>query len=134
MDLQELTLKLAEFQTEGSGFESFIIPGDQDVLQVIVDGNDDLPIYVTKTEEQILCICYLFGQAEVKSALTAELNETLLRLNVPVPLSSFAIIDDKYSIFGALSVNSSFDDITHELVALADNAEEALEAVEDYLE
>jgi len=123
------------FETEGANFESFLIanPGEQDVLQVIVDGNDELPIFVTQTQEQLLCISYLFGEDEVKSELRDELNETLLRLNVPIPLSAFAKIDNKYAIFGALSVNSSLDDVTHELVTLADNAIDALEAVTLYL-
>ncbi|AXV63852.1 MULTISPECIES: YjfI family protein [Pseudoalteromonas] len=135
MELNELSIKLASFETEGVSFESFLIanPGEQDVLQVIVDGNDELPIFVTQTEEQLLCISYLFAEDEVKADMRDELNETLLRLNVPIPLSAFAKIDDKYAIFGALSVNSSFDDITHELVTLADNAIDALEAVTIYL-
>jgi uncharacterized protein YjfI (DUF2170 family) len=133
MDLQELSIKLAEHQHEGMGFESFLISGDQDVLQVIVEGFDELPIFLTVTEEQMLCISYLFGQDELKDGMAAELNQTLLKLNVPMPLSSFAIIDDKYSIFGALSVNSSFEDIAHELVTLADNAIDALESIEEFL-
>ena len=135
MELNELSIKLASFETEGVSFESFLIAneGEQDVLQVIVDGNDELPIFVTQTEEQLLCISYLFAEDEVKADMRNELNETLLRLNVPIPLSAFAKIDDKYAIFGALSVNSSFDDITHELVTLADNAIDALEAVTIYL-
>ncbi|MCF7520240.1 YjfI family protein [Pseudoalteromonas sp. N1230-9] len=135
MELNELSIKLASFETEGVSFESFLIanPGEQDVLQVIVDGNDELPIFVTQTEEQLLCISYLFAENEVQADMRNELNETLLRLNVPIPLSAFAKIDDKYAIFGALSVNSSFDDITHELVTLADNAIDALEAVTIYL-
>lgn len=135
MELNELSIKLASFETEGAKFESFLIanPGEQDVLQVIVDGNDELPIFVTQTQEQLLCISYLFDEDEVNSELRNELNETLLRLNVPIPLSAFAKIDNKYAIFGALSVNSSLDDITHELVTLADNAIDALEAVTLYL-
>lgn len=135
MELNELSIKLASFETEGVSFESFLIAnqGEQDVLQVIVDGNDELPIFVTQTEEQLLCISYLFAENEVQADMRNELNETLLRLNVPIPLSAFAKIDDKYAIFGALSVNSSFDDITHELVTLADNAIDALEAVTIYL-
>ena len=135
MELNELSIKLASFETEGVSFESFLIAneGEQDVLQVIVDGNDELPIFVTQTEEQLLCISFLFAENEVQADMRNELNETLLRLNVPIPLSAFAKIDDKYAIFGALSVNSSFDDITHELVTLADNAIDALEAVTIYL-
>jgi uncharacterized protein YjfI (DUF2170 family) len=133
MDLQELSIKLASHDHEGMGFESFLISGDQDVLQVVVEGFDELPIFVTVTDEQMLCISYLFDRNELKDGVAAELNNTLLQLNVPMPLSSFAIIEDKYSIFGSLSVNSSFDDIAHELVTLADNAIDALESIEEYL-
>ncbi len=133
MDLQELSIKLADHQHEGTGFESFLISGEQDVLQVIVEGFDELPIYVTVTDEQMLCISYLFAENELKDGVSAELNATLLKLNVPMPLSSFAIIEDKYSIFGSLSVNSTFDDIAHELVTLADNAIDALESIEEFL-
>ena len=100
MELNELSIKLASFETEGVSFESFLIanPGEQDVLQVIVDGNDELPIFVTQTEEQLLCISYLFAENEVQADMRNELNETLLRLNVPIPLSAFAKIDDKYDI------------------------------------
>lgn len=135
MELNELSIKLASLETEGVNFESFLInnDGEQEVLQVIVDGNDELPIFVTRTDEQILCISYLFYQDEIKSDLRAEFNETLLKLNVTIPLSAFAKIDDKYAIFGALSVQSSLDDIAHELVTLGDNAIDALEAVTSYL-
>lgn len=133
MDLQELSIKLAEHDHEGMGFESFLISGDQDVLQVVVEGFDELPIFVTVTDEQMICISYLFDQNELKPSVSDELNAMLLKINVPMPLSSFAIIDDKYSIFGSLSVNSSFDDIAHELVTLADNAIDALETIEEYL-
>jgi hypothetical protein len=130
MDLQALSIKLATHDQEGNTFESIFITDD--VLQIIIDSNEELPIYVTATEEQMLCITYLFDKSELKSGVANELNETLLKLNVPVPLSAFAIIEDKYAIYGSLSVNSSFDDIAHELVNLADNAIEALETLQEY--
>lgn len=131
MDLQALSIKLANHNQEGTNFESIFITDD--VLQVIVDSNEELPIYVTVTDEQMLCITYLFDRKELKQGVDNELNETLLKLNVPVPLSAFAIIEDKYAIYGSLSVNSSFDDIAHELVNLADNAIEALETLQEFL-
>ena len=131
MDLQALSIKLAGHDQEGMTFESLFITDD--VLQVVIEGNEELPIYVTATEEQILCITYLFDKKELKDDRANELNETLLKLNVPVPLSAFAIIEDKYAIYGSLCVNSPFEDIAHELVTLADNAIEALEALEEYL-
>lgn len=133
MDLKELSIKLSEHDHEGSGFETLIMPGEQEVLEVVVEGVNELPIYVTVTDEQMLCITYLFDKEELKDGVSGELNETLLKLNVPMPLSSFAIIENKYSIFGSLSVNSSFEDIAHELVTLADNAIDALESIEEFL-
>lgn len=134
MDLQELSIKLSDHDHEGMGFESLMITGEQDVLQVTVEGTEELPIFVTITEEQMLCISYLFDKNELKADLVDDLNATLLQLNLPMPLSSFAVIENKYSIFGSLSVNSSFEDIAHELVTLADNAIDALDTLKDYLQ
>ncbi|KID56200.1 hypothetical protein N473_02715 [Pseudoalteromonas luteoviolacea CPMOR-1] len=134
MELNELSLKLSQYETEGASFESFFINNvGQDVLQVIVDGNDELPIFVTRTEEQILCICYLFSEQEITAQKQAELNDTLLRLNVPMPLSAFAKIDNKYAIFGALSTNSTLEQLGHEIVTLSANSIDALDAISDYL-
>ncbi|MCF6439289.1 YjfI family protein [Pseudoalteromonas luteoviolacea] len=134
MELNELSIKLSQYETEGASFESFFINNvGQEVLQVIVDGNDELPIFVTRTDEQILCICYLFTEQEINADKQAELNDTLLRLNVPMPLSAFAKIDDKYAIFGALSTNSTLDQLGHEIVTLSANSIDALEAISDYL-
>ncbi|TMO57939.1 YjfI family protein [Pseudoalteromonas phenolica] len=133
MDLNELALQLSKQEADGASFESFFINRTgQDVLQVIVDGNDELPIFVTQTDEQVLCICYLFEEQEVKTELRAELNDTLLRLNVPMPLSAFAKIDNKVAIFGALSTNSTFEQLSHEIVTLSGNAIDALEAISEY--
>jgi uncharacterized protein YjfI (DUF2170 family) len=133
MDLNELALQLSKQEADGASFESFFINRTgQDVLQVIVDGNDELPIFVTQTDEQVLCICYLFEEQEVKAELRAELNDTLLRLNVPMPLSAFAKIDNKVAIFGALSTNCTFEQLSHEIVTLSGNAIDALEAVSEY--
>ncbi|KZN52719.1 YjfI family protein [Pseudoalteromonas luteoviolacea] len=134
MELNELSIKLSQYETEGASFESFFINNvGQEVLQIIVDGNDELPIFVTRTEEQILCICYLFTEQEISADKHAELNDTLLRLNVPMPLSAFAKIDDKYAIFGALSTNSTLEQLGHEIVTLSANSIDALEAISDYL-
>lgn len=134
MDLNELSIQLAAASSKSNEFESFIISSNsQDVLQVIVDGNDELPIFVTRTDEQVLCICYLFKENEIKAAQQVELNNLLLQLNVPMPLSAFAKIDDRYAIFGALSTTSTFDQIEHEIVTLAANSIDALEAISNYL-
>ena len=54
-------------------------------------------------------------------------------MNIPMPLSSFSKIGDKYVIFGALSINSSFHDIEHELGVLSNNAMEIIDDMGEYL-
>jgi len=131
--LQDLTLKLADAYYQGCSFNCLMIPGEQEVLQVTVSGQEETPIYVTVTETQVLCIAYLFKQSEVKEDCTAELNTRCLQLNVPMPLSAYAIIDDYYALFGTLSVQSSLDNIMCEIVTLNDNSIAAIEVVEDLL-
>ena len=50
-----------------------------------------------------------------------------------MPLSAFAIVEDYYVAFGAMTTSSSFDDVCKELITLASNAYDALEAIEEYL-
>ena len=63
----------------------------------------------------------------------AEMLEEMLELNIPIPLSSFAKIGDRYVIFGALAVDSSIEDICHEIITLSENAVEAISALEEFL-
>ena len=107
--------------------------GNISVLQVIVEGFDELPIYVTATEEQILSVTNLFSKTEIKPELVTELNEVLLKLSVNIPLSSLGLIDDEYVMFGAISVQSSNEAIAHEMVTQSENALEALRALEEFL-
>lgn len=114
-------------------FDCQPIPGSPPVLQVTVKELDELPVYVTITNQQILCIAYLWTETEVKQGSKEALLNTLLELNVPMPLSSFAKTGDKYLVFGALSLQASFDTILHEIITLHDNAMEATNALTNYL-
>ena len=131
--LQELTYMLGDTNFEGHTFNCLPIQGEQDVLQVLVSELDALPIYMTVTDNQILCITYLCRKDEIKDESLNELNQLLLELNVAVPLSAFSIVDDYYVIFGALATSSSNEDICKELITLAANSYDALEAIETYL-
>ncbi len=131
--LQELTIKLADASYDGRSFNCLPIPGEQPVLQIEVSDREEIPIYMTITETQILCIAYLFDENEIIEGKQAELNERCLQLNVPIPLSAYAKIDSQYALFGALSASSLFDNILREIVYLSDNSVAALEAIEDLL-
>ena len=131
--LQELTYTLGELNYEGHTFNCLPIGGAQPVLQVLVSELDELPIYMTVTDTQMLCITYLCHRNEINPDKAADLNRSMLEMNVAMPLSSFAIIEEYYVVFGALATNSRIEDIGKELVTLAANAYDALEAIEDFL-
>ncbi|WP_435236170.1 YjfI family protein [Psychromonas sp. PT13] len=117
----------------GFSFDCTPIKGDIDVLQVEVIGREEIPIFLSISDNQILCIAYLWGEDEIKADLKANMMEAMLEMNIPMPLSSFAKIEDKYVVFGALSVNSNLDDIELEIVTLSDNSLEVIAEMDSYL-
>jgi uncharacterized protein YjfI (DUF2170 family) len=124
---------LADNSETGMVFDCQPITGDVDVLQITVEGREELPIFVSVTDDQILCITYLWGSDEVKQDKVDDMHTAMLEMSIPMPLSSFSKIGDKYVIFGALSISSTFDDIEHELAVLSNNAIEIIDDMSDYL-
>jgi len=134
MTIQDIALRFSEQNSyEGATFDVQIIPGEVEVLQIIVGGLEEVPVYLSITDSQILCIAYLWDESEVNQKKRGDMLETMLSMNIPMPLSSFARIADKYTIFGAMAVTSSFDDIAHEVIVLSENTVEALSALEEFL-
>jgi len=125
--------ELADNSDTGMLFDCQPISGEVDVLQITITGREELPIFVSVTEDQILCITYLWGEDEVKSDSRSAMQESMLEMNIPMPLSSFSKIGDKYVIFGALSISSSFIDIEHELAVLSNNAIEVIDDMSEFL-
>lgn len=109
------------------------IPGEVPVIQVSIEGREELPIFVTCSDSQILCMCYLWSETEVQQIRRTELLETMLDLNPSVPLSSFGRVGDRYVLFGALARNAGVEDVAQDVVALSDNALDALEALSEFL-
>lgn len=124
---------LADNSDTGMSFDCQPISGEVDVLQVTILGREELPIFVSVTDDQILCISYLWGVEEVKPNSIEAMHESMLEMNIPMPLSSFSKIGDKYVVFGALSINSNFNDIEHELAVLNNNALEVIDDMSEYL-
>lgn len=109
------------------------IPGDVAVVQVSIEGRQELPIFVTCSDSQMLCICYLWDDDEVLPERRCELLQTLLDLNPSVPLSAFGRVGDRYVLIGALGRDASVGDIAAEIAVLSDNAIDALSALSEYL-
>lgn len=109
------------------------IPGEVPVVQVSIEGREELPIFVTCSDTQILCMCYLWTDEEVLAERRTELLETLLDLNPSIPLSSFGRVGKRYVLFGALARDARSEDIAKDIAALSDNALDALEALSEFL-
>lgn len=109
-----------------------VMAGDVPLVEVGL-GDSRPPIYVTDADSQLLCVCYLWRNADVIPAQRSALMETLLELNPSVPLSSFAKIGDHFVLIGALSRDATTIDLVLELATLSDNAVDALATLADYL-
>ncbi|WP_038210613.1 DUF2170 family protein [Xenophilus azovorans] len=117
----------------GVGVQLQPIAGEVPVIQVCIEGRDELPIFVTCSDTQLICLCYLWTDEDVRADRRAELHEALLDLNPSVPLSSFGRVGQRYVLTGALARSARAEDVAHEVAVLSDNALDALDALADYL-
>jgi uncharacterized protein YjfI (DUF2170 family) len=117
----------------GMDYEFNPIPGEVEVVQVTFKDREECPIYLTESNSQMICICYLWRDGEVIAEKRTQMLESMLDMNIPMPLSSFGRIGEWYAIFGALDQNSTADSIIKELTVLSDNAIDALDAMSEYL-
>ncbi|MBT4921575.1 MAG: DUF2170 family protein [Rickettsiales bacterium] len=127
--------KSLEKQGEDANFPFVVnpIPGEVEVLQIVIEDREELPIFISTSDEQILCISYLFAEGELKNDVLDKVNNEMLLANTAMPLSSFAKINDQYVLYGAMSVNSSAEDVVHEIQTLSDNTIDAIETMQNYL-
>ncbi len=109
------------------------MPGAVAVVQVSIAGREELPIFLTSSDDQILCLCYLWSDAELIPERRTELLEALLDLNPSVPLSNFGRVGDRFVLVGALRRDASTADIAKEIAVLSDNALDALDALSEFL-
>ncbi|VAW51859.1 hypothetical protein MNBD_GAMMA06-2064 [hydrothermal vent metagenome] len=106
---------------------------ENSVICITVEDREEFPIYMTVDEGQILCTVHLFGEDQVNPSKRAAMIEDMLMLNISIPLSAFSKVGNQYVMFGALSPNSSIEDLLHEIELLSDNVLEAIDAISDYL-
>lgn len=132
-NLIEQVINLDEEQRFGLDFDYQLIKGEVDVAEVVIQDREELPIFLTIADDQMLCICYLWGEDEIKQSTRVEMMQAMLEINIPMPLSSFAKIDNKYVVFGALSLNSTAVDVALELSMLSENALDAIATMSQYL-
>lgn len=116
---------------EGTTFDALLT--EDGVLEVVCSNNDEFPIHIAKTEAQLLAVTPLFNVSEVQDGKTDELNTIMLQLSPAIPLSSIGLQEGNYILFGAMAVNTKFENIVHELEVQAENTLEVLDAIESLL-
>lgn len=133
IDRLQRVLPLLQRKLLIDGIEMNSVGGEVPVVELAIPGEDRDAIYVTDAGSQMLCIAYLWRTEAVASARRGELMATMLALNPSVPLSSFGIVGGHYVLFGALSPDSSDDDLALELATLSDNAVDAGSTFAEFL-
>ncbi|MBS6489642.1 YjfI family protein [Citrobacter freundii] len=109
---------------------------DYSEQSLIIKMNDygDLSLGILFTSRQIIIETVICPVSSINQQ--NEFNIFLLRNQKLLPLSSVGISrvqqDEYYIAFGALSLNSSLDDVVLEMTTLADNALDLAEITEEY--
>ncbi len=119
------------------GVAGTVLPADDadgvPVMRIVIDGQEELPVFVTGSATQVLCICYLWTEEEIKPARRAEMMEAMMDLNIAIPLSNFGRIGGHYVIYGSLAHDADADSIATDVAMVADNALEALNVFTEFL-
>ena len=119
------------------GVSGTLLPSDDvdgvPVMRIVIEGQEELPVFVTASPSQVLCICYLWTEAEIKPERRAEMMEAMMDLNIAIPLSNFGRIGTHYVIFGSLAHDAHVESIASDVAMVADNALEALEVFTEFL-
>lgn len=112
-----------------------LIDGVAPTLHIVMVEYGDLPVFLTVSGEQILVESYLWSMDEVTDV--AQFNEAILRTHKFFPLSTISLDridgDDCYHMFGALSSQSSLQNILFEIEVLASNVIQATQAYAEFL-
>ena len=129
-------LEMLQSHTTSSGimFDCEMLKSDIDVevLRVSIANQTRLPVFITATDNQILCMINLWKKDEINSHKHLEVQDYMLELSVSMPLSSFGIAGERYVLFGALSRTSTVEQIAEEVITLTQHADDCVEAFSEY--
>lgn len=120
-----------------TGVSGTLLPAEEadgvPVLRIVIEGQEELPVFITGSATQVLCICYLWTEGEIKPERRAEMLEAMMDLNIAIPLSNFGRIAGQYVIYGSLAHDADADSIATDVAMVADNALEALNVFTEFL-
>jgi uncharacterized protein len=129
---QALARKLGSVGVSGT-----LLPADREggvpVMRICIESQEELPVFVTASPSQVLCICYLWTEDEIKPERRSEMLEAMMDLNIAIPLSNFGRIAGHYVIYGSLAHDADADSIATDVAMVADNALEALDVFNEFL-
>ena len=110
------------------------ITNNKNVLIIKMNDYGDLQINILFTSRQMIIETFICPVSCISNP--DEFNTFLLRNQKIMPLSSVGISsveqEEYYIVFGALSLNSSLDDLLLEITTLVDNALDLAEITEEY--
>ncbi|QYF95291.1 YjfI family protein [Massilia sp. PAMC28688] len=119
------------------GVSSTLLPPGDDqgvpVMRFCIEGLEELPVFVTGSPSQVLCICYLWTEEEIRPERRADMLEAMMDLNMAIPLSNFGRLGGHYVLFGSLAHDASAASIATDVAMVADNAFEALDVFTEFL-
>jgi len=135
MNIQDYAIRLSQYRTqEGYTFDCQTMSGDVEVLQIEMNEVEGFPVFLTQTNNQIICIVYLWSEDEIKQEKRLEMLEMMLDTSISIPLSAYARVGNRFVLYGALSVASSLDKVVEEIVTLNENAIDVITAMEEFLD
>lgn len=133
-DLTTLASKLNGYETRTGATLSADVLDNTDVLKITSSADEDSIIFLSATDEQIMTVTPLFKLADVPADKHEKLFNELLTFTPFVPLTSMAIQSDGVILFGAMSVNTVFENIVEEIDVQTSNYSEVLVAFSDYFQ
>lgn len=115
--------------------DATLIQGAEQTIKLVMNDFAGLPIFIVVAGEQIIVDTLLVESDDVIDQV--KFNDAVLRSRELFPLSSIGIEtmpngQTAYSMFGALSANSSLTNVITEVLTLAENVQRAVEAFEQF--
>jgi len=90
-------------------------------------------IFMMSTDSQIITVTPLFSIDSVIADRVNELNKLLLTITLPMALSSFAIQDNGYVLQGSMSINTTIENVLHEIEVQMANYDDAMDALGEFI-
>lgn len=110
------------------------ISDDGESVDVVNQNNPDVDIVLIATENQIISITPLFSEASVDPDRVAELDRSMLKLSLPLVLSSISIQSDgRYVLFGSMAVDTTIENLMLELEMQASNYDQVMAAFAEFI-